>query len=84
MTVLDEHAEAKTMAKGGVPLDEWSGSAATDRLREVIERNQEAADRQTAQSLREVERYTRAADQARLARNALPRSADTTSRRGVA
>ena len=38
----------------------------------------------TGQSLREVERYTRAADQARLARNALARSGDTTARRGIA
>jgi hypothetical protein len=38
----------------------------------------------SGQSLREVERYTRAADQARLARNALARSADTTARRGIA
>jgi hypothetical protein len=30
------------------------------------------------------ERYTRAADQARLARNALARWADTTARRGIA
>jgi integrase len=35
-------------------------------------------------SLKEVERYTKAADQARLARNALARSADTTARRGIA
>jgi len=33
---------------------------------------------------REVERYTLAADQARLARNALARSGDTTARRGIA
>ena len=33
---------------------------------------------------REREWYTRAADQARLARNAFARSADTTARRGIA
>jgi hypothetical protein len=32
----------------------------------------------------DCERYTRAADQARLARNALARTADTTARRGIA
>jgi hypothetical protein len=37
------------MAPGpGIPLREWSGSDATDRLRTVIEENQEATDRQTA------------------------------------
>jgi integrase len=35
-------------------------------------------------SLDEVARYTKAADQARLARNAFARSADTTARRGIA
>jgi predicted nucleic acid-binding Zn ribbon protein len=40
------------MAKGGIPLGELSGSTATDRLREVIEKNQKAADRQTATMIR--------------------------------
>jgi hypothetical protein len=41
------------MAPGpGIPLGEWSGSDATDRLRNVIEKNQEATDRQTATMLR--------------------------------
>jgi preprotein translocase subunit SecG len=40
------------MAKGGIPIGELSGSDATDRLRAVIEKNQEATERQTAIMLR--------------------------------
>jgi integrase len=35
-------------------------------------------------TMKELVRYTKAADQARLARNALARTADTTARRGIA
>jgi hypothetical protein len=39
------------MAKG-IPIGEWSGSDATDRLRAVIEENQRATDRQTTTMIR--------------------------------
>ncbi len=35
------------MAKGGIPLGEWSGSDATDRLRAVIEKQHEQTARQS-------------------------------------
>jgi hypothetical protein len=37
---------------GGVPLSEWSGSGATDRLRETIERYSDVTATQTAQLIR--------------------------------
>jgi hypothetical protein len=40
------------MAKGGIPLGQWSGSDATDRLRAVIEENQQATERQTRSMIR--------------------------------
>jgi hypothetical protein len=40
------------MAQGGIPLDQWSGSAATDRLRTVIEENQKITERQTTTMIR--------------------------------
>ena len=40
------------MAEGGIPLGEWSGSAATDRLRETIERFNAQAERQTQTMIR--------------------------------
>jgi hypothetical protein len=36
------------MAQGGIPLGQFSGSDATDRLRAVIEENQKATKWQTA------------------------------------
>jgi hypothetical protein len=38
------------MAKGGIPLGQWSGSDATDRLRAVIEENQKATERRAARA----------------------------------
>jgi hypothetical protein len=35
-----------------IPLGQWSGSDATDRLKETIERANEAADRQTRTMVR--------------------------------
>ena len=35
------------MPKSGIPIGEWSGSDATDRLRAVIERQHEQTARQT-------------------------------------
>lgn len=40
------------MAKSGIPLSEWSGSGATDRLRETVVEYSEATARQTAQLMR--------------------------------
>jgi hypothetical protein len=38
--------------KGGIPLGQWSGSDATDRLRTVIEENQRVTERQTTTMIR--------------------------------
>jgi hypothetical protein len=35
------------MSKGGIPVSEWSGSGATDRLRQVIEQFSTEATKQT-------------------------------------
>ncbi|HEY4281053.1 MAG TPA: hypothetical protein VGM91_22765 [Conexibacter sp.] len=40
------------MAKSGIPLSEWGGSGATDRLRETIEAFNEQANRQTAEMIK--------------------------------
>jgi hypothetical protein len=40
------------MTKGGIPLSEWSGSGATDRLRETVETYSEATTKQTAELIR--------------------------------
>jgi hypothetical protein len=44
---LDAGDGVTAMAKGEIPLEEWSGSAATDRLRAVIEEHQNITKRQT-------------------------------------
>lgn len=40
------------MAKTGIPLGEWSGSAATDRLREAVVGYSEVTAKQTRQLVR--------------------------------
>jgi len=40
------------LANSGIPFDEWSGSGATDRLREAIVASSEATERQTRTMLR--------------------------------
>jgi hypothetical protein len=40
------------MAKSSIPLSEWSGSGATDRLHETVVRYSEATSKQTAQLIR--------------------------------
>ena len=40
------------MSKGGIPLGEWSGSAATDALHAIIDQYQKESSRQTAKMIR--------------------------------
>jgi hypothetical protein len=40
------------MAKGGVPLDEWSGSGATKELHQTIKAHQVESSRQTTKLIR--------------------------------
>jgi hypothetical protein len=39
-------------SEGGIPLSEWSGSGATDRLRVTVERYSEVTAEQTAELIR--------------------------------
>ena len=40
------------MAKGGIPMGQWSGSDATEALHETIKKFNEAADAQTREMLK--------------------------------
>jgi hypothetical protein len=43
---------ARAVSKSGIPLGEWSGSAATERLRETIDVYNEKATRQADEMVR--------------------------------
>lgn len=45
-------ASVSRMAKSGIPLSEWSGSGASDRLRETVDEFNEQSVRQTAEMIR--------------------------------
>jgi hypothetical protein len=40
------------MTEGGIPLSEWSGSGATDRLHQTVEKYSEVTAKQTAELIR--------------------------------
>jgi hypothetical protein len=44
---LAAHDRVTPMTEKGIPMGQWSGSDATDRLQAVIEENQKATERQT-------------------------------------
>ena len=47
------------MSKGGIPIEEWSGSGATKRLHESISAYNERAEEQTAKMVRLTRTVTR-------------------------